>query len=222
MDTITFCHMIDHTLLKPEATKAQIEQLCKESIEHEFATIAIQPVHIPYAASLLKGSKTGITSAIAYPHGSWSIETKCHEIELCLGYGASDCDYVLDLGSVMEGNWNQIRKEAKACRQVTGSAILKIILEVALLTDEQIVRASEICAEENADFIKTSTGYLESPTMEQVALMTKTVEGSNTHVKAAGGFSTMDRVQKALDLGVTRIGTSSSFKLLKEFEQLKE
>jgi deoxyribose-phosphate aldolase len=218
MDRKTFCHIIDHTLLKPEATREQIEKLCIEAREHEFATVAIEPVYIPYAASLLQGSKTGITSAIAYPHGSWSIKAKCHEIGLCLKAGASDCDYVLDLGALREGNWDQIRKEARECRKATGSAILKIILEVSLLTDEEIRIASLISAEEGADFIKTATGYLASPTIDQVAIMAKTVSGSTTKVKAAGGFSSMKRVQQALDLGVKRIGTSSAFKLLEELQ----
>jgi deoxyribose-phosphate aldolase len=218
MDSKALCHLIDHTLLKPEATRAQIEQLCKEAIEFEFATVAIEPVYIPYAASLLKGSKTGITSAIAYPHGSWTIEAKCHEINLCLNAGASDCDYVLDLGALKEGNWEQIRTEARECRKATGSAILKIILEVSLLTDEEIRIASIISAEEGADFIKTATGYLASPTIEQVTIMAGAVTGTTTKVKAAGGFSSIKRVQQALDLGVERIGTSSAFKLLKELE----
>lgn len=218
MDRTTFCHLIDHTLLKPEATREELEQLCNEAVAYEFATVAIEPIYIPYAAKLLKASKTGITSAIAYPHGAWSIEAKCHEIGLCLDMGASDCDYVLDLGSVKEGNWKQIEKEAHACRKAAGSAILKIILEVALLTDEEIRTASLISAEEGADFIKTATGYLPYPTIEQLAIMAETVKGTQTKVKAAGGFSTMKRVQQALDLGVQRIGTSSAFKLLQEME----
>jgi deoxyribose-phosphate aldolase len=218
MDRKAFCHIIDHTLLKPEATREQIEKLCIEARENEFATVAIEPVYIPFAASLLQGSKTGITSAIAYPHGSWSIKAKCHEIGLCLKAGASDCDYVLDLGALKEGNWDQIRKEARECRKATGSAILKIILEVSLLTDEEVRIASLISAEEGADFVKTATGYLASPTIEQVAIMTEAVAGTKTSVKAAGGFSSMKRVQQALDLGVKRIGTSSAFKLLEELQ----
>jgi deoxyribose-phosphate aldolase len=201
MDRKAFCHIIDHTLLKPEATREQIEKLCIEARENEFATVAIEPVYIPFAASLLQGSKTGITSAIAYPHGSWSIKAKCHEIGLCLKAGASDCDYVLDLGALKEGNWEQIRKEARECRKATGSAILKIILEVSLLTDEEVRIASLISAEEGADFVKTEA-----------------VAGTKTSVKAAGGFSSMKRVQQALDLGVKRIGTSSAFKLLEELQ----
>ncbi|MDD3929360.1 MAG: deoxyribose-phosphate aldolase [Sphaerochaeta sp.] len=214
MDIQAFCHLIDHTLLKPQATKQEIATICLEARKHEFATVAIEPVYIPFAAQLLKGSMTGITSAIAYPHGCWSIDAKCREIESCLRYGASDCDYVIDLGALKEGNLKKIREEAKACRKATGSAILKVILEVALLTDEEIASVCTICAEEGADFVKTSTGYLGSPTLNQVELMVRSITGSSTHVKAAGGFSTLDRVEQALALGVTRIGTSSSIKLI--------
>ena len=214
MDIQAFCHLIDHTLLKPQATRQEITALCLEAREHEFATVAIEPVYIPFAAQILKGSRTGITSAIAYPHGCWSIGAKCREIEACLRYGASDCDYVIDLGALKEAKYEKIRQEAKACREATGSAILKVILEVSLLTDEEITRVSTLCAEENADFIKTSTGYLGSPTLKQVELMMNAVQGSSTKVKAAGGFSTLERVEQAIALGVKRIGTSSSIKLI--------
>jgi deoxyribose-phosphate aldolase len=214
MDIQDFCHLIDHTLLKPQATQQDITAICLEAREHEFATVAIEPVYIPYAAHLLKGSKTGITSAISYPHGCWSIDAKCREIEACLRHGASDCDYVIDLGALKEGNFKQIREEAKACRKATGNAIMKVILEVALLSDDEISAVCTICAEEGADFVKTSTGYLGSPTIDQVELMVKAVQGSATAVKAAGGFSTLERVNRALTLGVKRIGTSSSLKLL--------
>lgn len=221
MDIQAFCHLIDHTLLKPQATKQEIATICLEAREHEFATVAIEPVYIPYAAHLLQGSKTGITSAIAYPHGCWSIDAKCREIEACLRYGASDCDYVLDLGALKEGNFKRIREEAKACRNATGTAIMKVILEVALLSDEEISTACTICAEEGADFVKTSTGYLGSPTINQVELMVKAVQGSATAVKAAGGFSTLERVEHALALGVKRIGTSSSLTLLHAWGERK-
>lgn len=216
MDKRELCHLLDQTLLKPQASQEEMEKLCLEAREQEFATVAIQPVYIPFAHSILKGSRTGITSAIAYPHGCWSIQAKCHEIQLCLSAGASDCDYVLDLGALKEGHWERIRTEARECRKATAGATMKVILEVALLSDEEIERSSLICAEEGADFIKTSTGYLGSPTIEQVGIMTRAIKGSSTAVKAAGGFSTLSRVEQALGLGVTRIGTSSAMKLIAE------
>ncbi len=219
-NTLAIAKMLDHTLLKPEATREDIITACNEAIEWNFATLAIQPTNIPLAHTLLQGSQTGITAAIAYPHGSWSIALKCKEIEHCLNMGASDCDYVLDIGSIRENRYSAIRKEAKACREAAGSAILKIILEVTLLTDEQIGAACTICAEEGCDFVKTSTGYLGSPSLEQVELMCRTVRGSKTKVKAAGGFSTTERVLAALEFGVERIGTSSSLKLMRQFEEM--
>ena len=220
MNKLAIAKMLDHTLLGPQATKDDLIATCNEALHWDFATVAIQPINIPFAHTLLKGSNTGITSAIAYPHGSWSIEQKCKEIEHCLTMGATDCDYVLDIGSIRENNYAAIRKEAKECRKATGTAILKIILEVTLLTDEQLAAACTICAEEGCDFVKTSTGYLGSPTIKQVEIMCKTVQGSRTKVKAAGGFSTTQRVLAALDLGVKRIGTSSSIKLMHQFEEL--
>lgn len=220
MNKFDIAKLLDHTLLGPQATKEEIIGVCNEALEWNFATVAIQPVNIAFAHTLLKGSQSGITAAIAYPHGSWSVAQKCKEIEHCLRMGATDCDYVLDIGSIRENNYRAIHEEAKACRKATGSAVLKIILEVTLLTDEQLHAACSICAEEGCDFVKTSTGYLGSPTLEQVAIMCKTVGGSKTQVKAAGGFSTAQRVLAALDLGVTRIGTSSSIKLIHQFEEL--
>lgn len=217
---LAIAKMLDHTLLKPEATRKELVEACNEGLQWNYATLAIQPTNIPLAHTLLQGSQTGITAAIAYPHGSWSIAQKCKEIEHCLRMGATDCDYVLDIGSIRENKYDAIRKEAKACRKATGSAILKIILEVTLLTDEQLVTACSICAEEGCDFVKTSTGYLGSPSLEQVELMCRTVKGSKTKVKAAGGFSTAERVLAALEFGVARIGTSSSLKLMRQFEEM--
>jgi deoxyribose-phosphate aldolase len=219
MDIKTFCRMIDHTLLAPQASQAELEQVCREARTYGFATIAIQPVNIPYAHRLLQDSTTGITSAIAYPHGAWSIEAKCHEIELCLKAGASDCDYVVDLASVKERRWNRLLEEAHECRKAVGDAVLKIILEVAFLSDEEIRTVSQISAEAGADFVKTSTGYAGSPTIEQLKIMRDAVTGSSTQVKAAGGFSTIARVRQALDVGVARIGTSSALKLIKELSE---
>lgn len=222
MDIKTFCTMIDHTLLAPQASQAELEQVCREARTYDFATIAIQPVNIPHAHRLLDGSNTGITCAIAYPHGAWSILAKCHEIELCLKAGATDCDYVIDLGSVRERRWDRLLEEAHACRKAVGDAVLKIILEVAFLSDEEIRTVSQISAEAGADFVKTSTGYAGSPTIEQLRIMRDAVAGSSTKVKAAGGFSTLARVRQALEVGVARIGTSSALKLIKELNETGE
>lgn len=222
MDIKTFCTMIDHTLLAPQASEAELEQVCREARTYGFATIAIQPVNIPYAHRLLDGSSTGITCAIAYPHGAWSILAKCHEIECCLTAGATDCDYVIDLGSVRERRWDRLLEEAHACRKAVGDAVLKIILEVAFLSDEEIRTVSQISAEAGADFVKTSTGYAGSPTIEQLRIMRDAVAGSSTKVKAAGGFSTLARVRQALEVGVARIGTSSALKLIKELNETGE
>lgn len=221
MKSYELAKIIDHTLLIPQATDEQISILCEEAATWKFATIAIHPVNIARASRLLHKTGVGITAAIAYPHGCWNIELKCREIEECLSMGATDCDYVIDIGALKENNLKKILKEATSCRKATGSAVLKAILEVSVLTNTEIANACKICAEAGCDFVKTSTGYLDSPTEAQLRLMIKNIEGSNTKLKAAGGFSTLARIQMALDVGASRIGTSSSVKIMQHLLEME-
>jgi deoxyribose-phosphate aldolase len=222
MKSYELAKILDHTLLIPQATDEQISNLCKEAATWKFATIAIHPINITRASRLLQNSGVGITAAIAYPHGCWNIDLKCKEIEECLSMGATDCDYVIDIGALKENNLKKVLQEATACRKATGSAVLKAILEVSLLTNTEIANACRICADAGCNFVKTSTGYSGSPTEAQLRLIMENIEGSNTKLKAAGGFSTLDRIQMALDVGASRIGTSSSVIIMQHLLEMEK
>jgi deoxyribose-phosphate aldolase len=214
--------MIDHTLLRQDATKAEIHQLCHQAMQHGFSTVAIHPIHVSFAHCVLAGSGVGITSAIAYPQGNWSVPMKRAELERAVRDGATDCDYVLSIGALRDGRMEHLREEAVAMRAAAAGVVLKAILEVCLLTNAQIVDACSLYAELGFDYVKTSTGYLRPSTLEQVALMVRTVNGSSTKVKVAGGITTLEQAVTLVDAGALRLGTSAGVAIMAEWERLNE
>jgi deoxyribose-phosphate aldolase len=217
MNARQFGHLLDHTLLSPESTEADIIAVSKEALFWNCATLAVEPKYVATASHVLKGSDTGITVGIAYPDGCLPTSLKARQIEKAIEHGASDVDYVIDIGALREGDDKSVVEELKTLRKASEGFILKCILEVSLLSDEEIKRACDICVDGGADFVKSSTGYYHRATMEQIALMCSCVKGSGTHVKAAGGFSSLSKIKQAIELGVTRIGTSSAMSVMRQF-----
>lgn len=221
MQVKSIAGLLDHTLLRQDATRAEIQQICLQAMQYGFATVAIHPIHVPLAHAVLAGSTVGITVAISYPQGNWSVAMKCAEVERAKRDGATDCDYVLDLRALRDGRLDSLRTEALAMRAAATSSVLKVILEVALLTDDQITQACSLYAELGFDYVKTSTGFLRPATPAQVALMVRAVEGSATKVKVAGGITTLDHALALLDMGASRLGTSAGVAIMAECEQRK-
>jgi deoxyribose-phosphate aldolase len=205
--------MIDQTQLKPNVSLDSVESICLQARLYDFATVAIHPCHIPLARSILQGSNSGITAALAFPYGAWSAEMKEFEIKDAMEKGATDLDFVINVGALKDKKYDVLKEEAEICRKASEGKILKSILEVCLLTEDEIVKACEIYSQAGVDFVKTSTGFLESPTTDVVKIMHETVKKTSAQVKAAGGIRTAEDARKMVEAGATRLGTSSGMQI---------
>lgn len=208
--------LIDHTLLKPEATAAQIRQLCEEALQYRFASVCMNPFYVPLAAGLVRGSTVKVCSVAGFPLGATTTDAKVLEAQEAIEHGALEIDMVMNVGALKSADdaavEEDIRSVVDACHR--GSAICKVILENCLLTKEERVRACKIAVRAGADFVKTSTGFNTGGAMvEDVALMRSTV-GPKTGVKASGGIRTLEDLEKMVSAGATRIGTSSGVKIM--------
>jgi len=211
--------LIDHTLLKPDATPAQVEQLCKEARENQFCAICVNPVHIALVFQQLKGSGVKTCSVIGFPLGALTTEQKVAETRSVIDAGAEEVDMVLNNGALKAGDDETVRTDvaavAEACH--AGGAILKVILETGLLTDDEKLRACKLCIEAKADFVKTSTGFgFGGATVEDIALMSGAVKEAGLGVKASGGVRDYAAACVLIEAGATRIGTSSGIAIVTE------
>jgi deoxyribose-phosphate aldolase len=209
---------IDHTLLKPEATPAQIAQLCAEAREYGFAAVCLNPVNVAEAALLLRGSAVAVCTVVGFPLGATPSEVKAYETLLALNQGATEIDMVINLGALKAGQFERVQQDIAAvvqtCKARPAPALVKVIIEACLLTDDEKVRACQMAQAAGADFVKTSTGFSSSgATVADVALMRRTV-GPVMGVKAAGGVRSRADAEAMIAAGATRIGTSSGVKLV--------
>ena len=203
--------LIDHTLLKAEATGGQVEALCAEALTHGFASVCINPLWVPLAASCLKGSAVRTCTVVGFPLGASAFRAKAFEAELALKEGAQEIDMVLAIGAVKAGDWAAVRRDFEALRfAVPAPGVLKVILETCLLDDAEKARACELARDAELDFVKTSTGFSTGGATEaDVALMRRTV-GSALGVKASGGIRTYEAALRMVRAGATRLGLSAS------------
>ncbi len=201
---------IDHTLLKPEATKEQIEKLCQEAKEYEFASVCVNPTWVSYAAELLKGSSVKVCTVIGFPLGATSTETKAFETKQAIEDGATEIDMVINIGRLKSGEDEFVKRDIEAVvNAAKGKALVKVIIETSLLTNDEKERACRLSVEAGADFVKTSTGFSTGgATVEDVKLMREVV-GPNVGVKASGGVRSAEDAKQMIDAGATRIGASS-------------
>jgi len=203
--------LIDHTLLKADATGAQVETLCAEALTHAFASVCVNPLWVPLAASLLRGSPVRVCTVVGFPLGASAFSAKALEAELALREGAQEIDMVLALGAAKAGDWEAIQRDLDGLRAaVPAPSVLKVILETCLLTDAEKVQACQLARDAGLDFVKTSTGFSTAGATEgDVALMRRTV-GSGLGVKASGGIRTYDVALRMVRAGATRLGLSAS------------
>lgn len=202
---------IDHTLLKPEATKDQIEKLCQEAIEHSFKSVCINPYYVPTAKKILFGKKPLVCTVIGFPLGMNTTEIKVKETEQAIDDGADEIDMVINIGAMVDGDYDTVKNDIKAIHEVTKdkNKLLKVIFETSKLNNDQIKKACEICFEIGVEFVKTSTGFGGGgATLEHVKLMRDTV-GKEMGVKASGGVRDKESAMRMIEAGATRIGTSS-------------
>lgn len=210
---------IDHTALKPEATPAQIQQLCREALELHFATVCVNPVYVPMATSYLAGSDVKVCAVVGFPLGANTTEMKVAEARDAIRLGAQEIDMVIWVGGLKAGRELEVEADivavADECHE--SGAILKVILECALLTDEEKRKACVLCVQANADFVKTSTGFGPGgATVEDMRLMSEAVRSYGLGVKAAGGIRTYADVLRMIEAGATRLGASASVKIMEE------
>ncbi len=206
---------IDHTLLKTEATLAQIEQICQEAREFQFASVCVNSLYVPVVHKALEGTGVKTCSVVGFPLGAMPTAVKVAETETAVGAGAAEIDMVMAVGLLKSGEaqavLNDIREVADACH--TSGAILKVILEMGLLTQREKILACLISQEAGADFVKTSTGFFAGgATVSDVELMRRVV-GPAMGVKAAGGVRSLDDARAFLKAGATRLGSSSGVKI---------
>jgi deoxyribose-phosphate aldolase len=203
--------LIDHTILTAGATVAQIEQLCEEARAHHFAAVCVNPYHVRRCAELLCGSDVRVCTVVGFPLGATTTEVKVHEATRALQDGAREIDMVINVGALRSGDHELVRQDiaavARACHE--RGAILKVIIETALLTDDEKVTACQLACAAGADFVKTSTGFGPGgATAEDVALMRRVV-GPEVGVKAAGGIKTREDAERMIAAGASRIGASA-------------
>jgi deoxyribose-phosphate aldolase len=213
-----FAGLIDHTLLKPEASRDDIRRLCQEAVRFGFASVCINPWNVPLAAELVRGSSVKICTVIGFPLGATLPQVKIHEAEEAIKLGAQEVDMVLNVGALKSGLDDVAESDIRGVVETAhrGGAICKVILETSLLTVEEKVRASLAAKRAGADFVKTSTGFSTGgATAEDVALM-RAVVGSEIGVKASGGVRTLDDLKKMVCAGATRIGASASVKIMEQ------
>jgi deoxyribose-phosphate aldolase len=209
---------IDHTLLKAEATRQQIETLCAEARQHGFATVCVNPVWVPLCADLLRGSETRVCTVVGFPLGATLAEVKAVEAQRVVALGACEVDMVIDVGGLKSDDFRRVEHDIAGVVQASrpGGALVKVIIEAALLTDEEKVEACVLSKAAGADFVKTSTGFGPGgATAADVALMRKVV-GPGMGVKAAGGVKDLKSAQAMLEAGADRIGASVGVKIVQE------
>ena len=218
MDTRKLTAMIDHTLLKPEATTAQVEQLCNQARQFSFASVCVNPTHVQLCARLLQGSPVRVCAVVGFPLGASLPEVKAYETQQAIRDGAAEIDMVINIGALKDKNTDLVARDIAAVVNAAraSGALVKVIIEAALLTDDEKVAACQLAKDAGADYVKTSTGFGPGgATAQDVALMRQTV-GPEMGVKAAGGIRTLADAQKMIEAGATRLGVSASVKLMAE------
>jgi deoxyribose-phosphate aldolase len=220
----SIARLIDHTLLRPDGTRADILQLCREAREYNFASVCVNGYWVPLAATELAGSDVKVCTVVGFPLGAMSTEAKVCETEAALRAGAQEIDMVLNIGALRGGDRQAVQEDIQAVVTIAhrGGAIVKVILETALLDDDQKTAACMLAKTCGADFVKTSTGFSYSgATVHDVELMRRVV-GPTIGVKASGGIRTLDDLLKMLAAGATRVGASASVKIIEAARSMEQ
>lgn len=207
--------MIDHTLLKADATKDKVAALIQEAKDYQFKSVCINPSWVAYAAEQLKGTDVLVCTVIGFPLGATTSAVKAFETQDALKNGAGEIDMVINIGALKDRENEQVESDIRAVVEAANGTLVKVIIETCLLTDEEIVRACELSVKSGADFVKTSTGFSTGgATVQDVALMRKTV-GPDIGVKASGGVRSEEDFKALVEAGATRIGASSGISIVK-------
>ncbi|MFH1844492.1 MAG: deoxyribose-phosphate aldolase [bacterium] len=206
---------IDHTILKADACRADLETLCREAAEYHFASVCVNPMWVPLCSSLLQGSGVEVCTVVGFPLGANESEIKALETRRAVQQGATEIDMVIPVGALKSGDFRTVYEDIAAVRRESlGVACLKVIIEAALLTDEEKVAACTLCRDAGADYVKTSTGFAKSgATVSDVRLMRRVV-GQELGVKAAGGIKDRADADAMIEAGANRIGASAGIRIV--------
>ena len=205
---------IDHTLLKADATNEQITKLCNEAKEYDFASVCVNTSYVPLCKELLKDSDVNVCCVVGFPLGAMDTVSKAFEAKTAVTNGAKEVDMVINIGKLKDKDYDYVTNDIKEVVLASKPAIVKVIIETCLLTDEEKVEACKCAMKANAEFVKTSTGFsTNGATVEDVALMKKTV-GDTSKVKAAGGIRSYEDAMKMIEAGADRLGCSAGIKIM--------
>jgi deoxyribose-phosphate aldolase len=213
----TLASFIDHTLLRPEATDDEVIKICKEAMDYSFASVCINPSFVMLCTEILKGSAVKVCTVIGFPLGANTAEVKCYEAEQAMKNGAMEIDMVINIGKLKLKDYQYVYKDINQVIQIakTNKGISKVIIETALLNDEEKVRACIIAKDAGADFVKTSTGFSKSGAAASDIALMRFVVGSAMGVKASGGIRTFEDAQRMIENGANRLGTSAGVQIIK-------
>lgn len=210
--------MIDHTLLKPEATKEMIENLCREAKEYDFKSVCVNPYWVSTAYDELRDSNVLVCTVVGFPLGTTTKETKFFETDFAVQEGADEIDMVINVGALKSKQYDVVLEDIKSVVQAANGRTVKVIIETCLLTDEEKVKACELSKEAGANFVKTSTGFSTAgANVEDVELM-RSIVGDALEVKASGGIRDLDTALKMIEAGATRLGVSAGVQIMKEYK----
>jgi len=214
--------MIDHTNLKPFATKKDINKLCEEALNHNFAAVCVNSEHISFCKEILKGSEVDIAAVVGFPLGASTPTTKATETSEAINFGANEIDMVMDIGSFREGNYFAVGKDIGKVVQAADGAIVKVILETGFLTDEQITKASQISKDSGANYVKTSTGFGPMGAFIDHIMLMRQAVGKDLGVKAAGGIRTARTAVRLVNASADRLGASAGVAIVKQLAKIIE
>lgn len=212
----SLARLIDHTILKPDAVREEVKKVCAEALRYEFASVCVNSFWVPLVAAELRGSPVKVCTVAGFPLGATSTAAKVAETRIAVAEGAEEVDMVMNVGALRGGDTAVVESDIRAVVEVShaGCAIVKVIIETALLTDDQKVVACRLSKAAGADFVKTSTGFSKSgATVEDIALMRRTV-GKTMGVKASGGIRTLEDLRAMIGAGATRAGASASVRIM--------
>lgn len=219
---VKIAKMIDHTNLKPYTTLEDIEKLCNEAKEYGFASVCINPSNVRFAAELLKNKAINVCTVVGFPLGANTSKIKFFETKDAVESGATEIDMVMNIGMLKSGFEDNVKEDINGVVVAAGGNTVKVIIETTLLTDDEIIKASEIIKESGADFIKTSTGIgYSGAKVEDIRLIKKTI-GSSLNIKASGGIRNLKTALDMKKAGATRIGTSSGVQIMEEAKRISK
>lgn len=207
---------IDHTLLKADSSKEDIEKLCKEAIKYNFKSVCINSTWIKFAKEELKDTDILVCTVIGFPLGATSTRAKLNEIKFAIEDGADELDFVINIGYIKSKMYDEFTKEVKALVEASGEKVLKAIIETCLLTRDEIIKASQLCLEAGVDFIKTSTGFSSDGAKVEDIKSIKEIVKDKAKIKASAGIRDYKTAKKMIDAGADRIGASAGVKIVGE------